>query len=112
RNEMKKHTIGGGSILEIVNADKMLIETARYHHCNYDGSGYVDTLAKDDIPFHARMTRLSDSADAYLSTRSYKEGFRVSGLYDDMAKFSGTWYDPEIVRALKQVHDKILQQSN
>lgn len=111
RNEMKKHTEGGAMLLSTVKADDMLIETAKYHHCNFDGSGYLEELSKEKIPFHARLTRLSDSADAYLSTRSYKEGYKVSGLYDDMKKFSGTWYDPKIVEALKNVHNRILKQS-
>lgn len=110
REEMKKHTDGGGFLLEMSNADRILIETARYHHCNFDGSGYSESLKKEQIPFHARLTRISDSADAYLSTRTYKPGYSVSGLYDDLAKHSGTWYDPEIIKALKVVHNRVISQ--
>jgi HD-GYP domain-containing protein (c-di-GMP phosphodiesterase class II) len=109
REEMKKHTNGGSILLEKTSASDFLIETAKYHHCNYDGTGYTEHLSKEQIPLHARMTRISDSADAYLSTRSYKEGYKVSGLYDDLLQFSGTWYDPKIIDALKRVHDKIIQ---
>ncbi|PDZ94643.1 hypothetical protein CON36_32740 [Bacillus cereus] len=111
REEMKKHTGGGSLLLEKTNADILLIETARYHHCNYDGSGYLESIKKEEIPFHARLTRVSDSADAYLSSRSYKPGYSVSGLYDDLQQFSETWYDPNILKALKNVHDKIIAQS-
>lgn len=108
REEMKKHTEGGSLLLEQSKANALLIETARYHHANYDGSGYAHEISGEKIPFHARMTRVSDSADAYLSTRSYKEGYKVSGLYDDLAQFSGTWYDPKIIEVLKRVHDNII----
>ena len=111
REQMKKHTEGGSLLLEITNSNKMYIETAKYHHCNYDGTGYMDSLEKDNIPLHARMTRVSDSADAYLSTRSYKEGYNVNGLYEDLAKFSGTWYDPEMIKALKNVHRHTVSKS-
>jgi len=111
REQMKKHTDGGGFLLELSNADDFLIETAKYHHCNFDGSGYMKTIQKDEIPFHARLTRISDSADAYLSTRTYKPGYSVSGLYDDLEQFSGTWYDPEILKAIKLVHNRILHKS-
>lgn len=111
RDEMKKHTSGGALLLERVNADGILVETAKYHHCNFDGTGYLESFSKENIPLHARMTRLSDSADAYLSTRSYKEGYKVSGLYEDMAKFSGTWYDPKMVEALERVHQRIISKS-
>lgn len=111
RSEMQKHTQGGGQLLEKVNADYMLIETAKYHHCNFDGTGYLENFSKEKIPLHARMTRLSDSADAYLSTRSYKSGYKVSGLYNDMSQFSGTWYDPQMITALKSVHDRVVKSS-
>lgn len=108
REEMKKHTDGGSMLLELTKADKFLIETAKYHHCNYDGTGYMEALKREEIPLHARLTRVSDSADAYLSTRSYKPGYLVSGLYEDLASFSGTWYDPELLKSLKNVHEKVL----
>ncbi len=108
KEQMRKHTDGGGFLLELTNAENFLVETAKFHHCNYDGTGYMETIQKDAIPFHARLTRVSDSADAYLSTRTYKPGYSVSGLYDDLAQFSGTWYDPEIIKALEQVHNRII----
>ncbi|MFP3725807.1 HD domain-containing protein [Priestia filamentosa] len=111
KEQMRKHTDGGGFLLELTNAENFLVETAKFHHCNYDGTGYMETIQKDAIPFHARLTRVSDSADAYLSTRTYKPGYSVSGLYDDLAQFSGTWYDPEIIKALEQVHNRIINSS-
>jgi putative nucleotidyltransferase with HDIG domain len=111
REEMKKHTHGGSFLLEKTDADKILIETAKFHHCNFDGTGYLTNLKKEEIPFHARLTRVSDSADAYLSTRSYKPGYLVSALYDDLAQFNGTWYDPEIIKVLKKVHDRVVNAS-
>ena len=111
REQMKKHTEGGGYLLEMANAQKYLSETAKYHHCNYDGTGYIKDLAGEDIPLHARMTRISDSADAYLSSRTYKEGYQVEGLYADLEQYSGTWYDPNLLKYLKTIHENVLSKA-
>ena len=111
RLEMKKHAEGGSLLLERTNAHPHYIETAKFHHANYDGTGYPLPIGGESIPFHARMTRISDSADAYLSKRSYKEGYRVAGLSEDMNGFSGTWYDPLIMKAFNKVHDRVISSS-
>ena len=83
-NEMKKHAIGGGELLMKLNAPQEYIDTANYHHCNFDGSGYPGNLFEEEIPFVSRLTRLSDSIDAYLSKRCYKEGGPANEALSDV----------------------------
>lgn len=108
--EMKKHPSGGGTILSKMNAHQFVIETAKYHHCNFDGSGYPGGLYGKDIPLHARLTRATDSIDAYMSKRCYKEGGPVNGVLDDLKHYNGTSYDPEIIEAFEIVHKKVMRE--
>lgn len=106
--EMKKHAEGGASLLLHVNASKPLVDTARYHHCNYDGTGYPGNLFGEDIPLHARITRISDSVDAYLSKRCYKDGGPANETLADLMQFSGTSYDPSLLEAFAKVHRQVM----
>ena len=111
-SEMKKHTSGGGVILERINAEKELIETAKFHHCNFDGSGYPGGFYYNEIPLHARITRVSDSVDAYMSKRCYKEGGPTNAVLDDLNQYKGTSYDPLILDAFSKVHNNIMRASH
>lgn len=110
--EMKKHTSGGGIILETINAEKELIETAKYHHCNFDGSGYPGGFYYHDIPLHARITRISDSVDAYMSKRCYKEGGPTNAVLEDLKQYKGTSYDPDLIEAFARVHKNVMEKSH
>lgn len=108
-SEMKKHTAGGGLLLEKVNAHKEIVQTAKYHHCNFDGSGYPGGFYYDEIPLFARVTRISDSVDAYMSKRCYKDGGPTNEVYDDLMQYSGTSYDPELLEAFLKVHKNVMK---
>jgi putative nucleotidyltransferase with HDIG domain len=110
--EMKKHTSGGGIILETINAEKELIETAKFHHCNFDGSGYPGGFYYNEIPLHARITRISDSVDAYMSKRCYKDGGPTNAVLDDLKQYKGTSYDPDLIEAFSRVHKNVMDISH
>ena len=107
-NEMKKHTSGGAEILKMVNAEEQLINTAKYHHNNYDGSGYPGSLFEKAIPLNARITRVSDSVDAYMSKRCYKEGGPVGEVLSDLKQYEGTSYDPDVLKSFGTIHKKVM----
>jgi len=110
--EMKKHTAGGGTLLEKINAEKELIETAKYHHCNFDGTGYPGGYYYDEIPLHARITRISDSIDAYMSKRCYKEGGPSYAVIDDLNQYKGSSYDPDLLEIFSHIHKRIMKESH
>lgn len=107
-NEMKNHTAGGGLLLKSCGAQQPIIDTALYHHCNFDGTGYPGGLYGVDIPFHARVTRIADSVDAYLSKRCYKEGGPANDALNDLLQFEGISYDPSLLKAYASVHERIM----
>ncbi len=78
---MKSHTIEGDAILSSSELDQSstFVRTARsicrWHHEKYDGGGYPDGLAGDDIPIAAQVVSLADVYDALTSERCYKKAF-------------------------------------
>lgn len=110
--EMKKHTNGGGVLLEHINAEKELIETAKWHHCNFDGTGYPGGYYYDEIPIHARLTRISDSVDAYMSKRCYKDGGPTYAVIDDLNQYRGSSYDTDLLFYFGKAHEKIMREAH
>lgn len=105
--EMKRHTVIGGEILE--TAEKkvsfgsfltMAKEIAYFHHERYDGSGYPRGLKGEDIPLAARIAALADFYDALTSRRVYRKG---AGTHEEVKGMilegEGKHFDPKVVAA-------------
>lgn len=81
--EMKKHTIYGCEILENFKQEenefyRYCYDICRYHHERYDGKGYPDGLAGEDIPIWAQVVSIVDVYDALVSKRVYKDPYDVN----------------------------------
>ncbi len=74
-------------------------EIAHWHHEKWDGSGYPDGLAKDDIPVSARLMAIADVFDALISTRTYKPAMPYSQARDIIAAGRGKHFDPDMTDA-------------
>ena len=81
-------------------------EIAKYHHEKWDGSGYMQKLAGEDIPLSARIMALSDVYDALRSRRVYKEPFSHEKTYGIIIEGKGTHFDPAIVDVFITNHNK------
>jgi putative two-component system response regulator len=80
--EMKKHTTYGCEILEQFKQEenefyRYCYDICRYHHERYDGNGYPDHLAGEDIPIWAQVVSIVDVYDALVSKRVYKQAYAV-----------------------------------
>jgi HD-GYP domain-containing protein (c-di-GMP phosphodiesterase class II) len=69
----------------------------RWHHENWDGSGYPDGLRGEKIPLPARIVRLVDVFDALLSDRPYKPAWDLERCLDEIGRNAGRQFDPELV---------------
>jgi len=74
-------------------------EIARHHHERFDGSGYPDQLAGNDIPLSARIVAVADVFDALTSERVYKSAMCPHEAREIIESESGKHFDPEVVRA-------------
>ena len=104
RETMKTHALVGAATMEAVhdvypkNAFiEMGICIARYHHERWDGCGYPDGLAGEEIPLSARIMAVADVYDALRSKRCYKNPFSHRQSREIIEKGSGTRFDPAVV---------------
>ena len=94
---IKKHPAIGGDILHNFDAVPGIENGARYHHERYDGRGYCEGLAGEDIPLVARIIGVADSYDAMQSNRVYRPGLSKEVILNELKKNAGSQFDPAIV---------------
>ena len=115
---MKRHSILGWETLAAVLQRfphsgflQMGATIARSHHERWDGEGYPDGLAGDEIPLEARIMMVVDVYDAIRSRRCYKEPQPHLIAVDEILSGAGTWFDPAVAEAFERVAgrlDKVL----
>jgi putative nucleotidyltransferase with HDIG domain len=98
--EMKRHPEVGARILEPVSFLSDVVPCVRHHHEWFDGSdrGYPDRLRGDQIPLPSRIILVADTVEAMTSDRPYRKGLSLDKVVDELNRFSGTQFDPAIVR--------------
>jgi putative two-component system response regulator len=96
RTEMCTHPVIGGRIVRTLygfNLEPMV----RHHHERFDGKGYPDGLAGEDIPLGARMILIADTFDAMTSDRPYRKALPTERALQELRKYAGTQFDPRLV---------------
>lgn len=94
---MKKHPNIGGEILKDFDALADIADGAKYHHERFDGKGYCNGLAGEDIPKIARIICVADTYDAMASDRCYRKALSPEIIEEELKKGVGTQFDPEVV---------------
>ncbi len=97
---IKSHTVRGGAILNKFKSLPNVGEGAHYHHERYDGSGYPEGKAGEDIPLIARMICVADSFDAMNSNRVYRKKLTKEDIFSEIEKNKGKQFDPHIADIL------------
>lgn len=111
---MKKHAAKGGKIIEdtfgnLFNMDyeNIAYNVARHHHEKWNGRGYPDGLAGEDIPLCARIMAVADVFDAVSTKRCYRDAMELDECYDIIIKGRGTDFDPDIADAFLEDRDAV-----
>ncbi len=108
---MKQHTVYGGNILLDLyeqTEDNYLMaayQVAMYHHEKWDGTGYPQGLAGEEIPIEARIVALADVYDAISSQRCYKEAISHSQARTIILDGKGRHFDPMVVESFLRQED-------
>ncbi len=97
RKIIQQHPVTGGNILNDFRALEGIADGARYHHEKYDGTGYGEGLAGEDIPLVARIIGIADSYDAMQSTRVYRPSLTDEKIISELKNGAGKQFDPNIV---------------
>jgi len=95
--KMKIHTIAGAQILSRVEFPYPIVPVVRHHHERWDGKGYPDGLAGENIPLTARILTVVDCFDAVREDRQYRKAMSREEAIDLIVRGSGTQYDPRVV---------------
>ena len=95
---MRGHVVHGATLLEGSDAPVLQLaeEIARTHHEKWDGTGYPDRLAGENIDITARITCIADVFDALTTDRPYRPGFTVDEALAMMTKDVGNMFDPDL----------------
>ena len=98
---MKSHSAEGARVIGKVLAEvddeamsKAAVNVAHFHHERWDGKGYPQGLAGEEIPVEARIMALADVFDALVSKRCYKEAFSFDRAFSIIEEGLGTQFDP------------------
>jgi HD-GYP domain-containing protein (c-di-GMP phosphodiesterase class II) len=95
---MKKHPELSSQILMGFKNFEQIAFNTLCHHERFDGKGYPHGLKGHEIPTAARIILIADTFDAMTSTRPYRKGLPYEVAYDELIQFSGTQFDPDLVR--------------
>lgn len=100
RAHVESHVRIGYDMLNEIPALANVAEAVLYHHERFDGSGYPDGRAGNQIPVASRIVAVVDAYCAMLDRRSYKEAYSPSRARAELLRCAGTQFDPVIVRAV------------
>ncbi|MCR5101428.1 MAG: HD domain-containing protein [Butyrivibrio sp.] len=113
---MKTHTTNGKDVISqaietLPDAD--YLEEARnmagYHHEKWNGTGYPEGLAGEDIPLSARIMAVADVFDALVSKRCYKDSFSYEKAFGIIEKDAGVHFDPLVADAFLKSKDEVIE---
>ncbi len=110
---MKSHTTIGCEMLQkfyrnqTSEFDRYCYEICRHHHERWDGRGYPDHLAGDDIPISAQIVAIADVYDALISPRVYKSPYPKNVAYDMIMNGECGQFPPDVLECLKLAKEEL-----
>ncbi len=106
--QMKRHPEIGARILEPVDFLADIVPCVRHHHEWYDGSsnGYPAQLRATEIPYPSRIILIADTVEAMTSDRPYRNALPFDRVIEEIARFSGTQFDPEVADAFIRIAER------
>lgn len=100
RAMVREHADLGARMVESIPFLAEVVPIIRHHHERWDGAGYPDSLAGDEIPLLARILTVADSYDAMISERPYRGPLSFFRVRQQLRRNRGTQFDPRVVAAL------------
>jgi putative nucleotidyltransferase with HDIG domain len=103
RKIIQEHPELGTEIIRACPSMDDLIPAILHHHERFDGTGYPNRLAGEEIPMEARIIGLADAIEAMTSDRPYRRGLNFEELIGELRKASGKQFDPLAVKAFMRI---------
>ena len=96
---IRRHTLIGERIVAAAPALRPVAALVRSSHERWDGTGYPDQLAGEEIPLGARIVAVCDAFDAMIADRPYRLGVDAVLALGELGRCAGTQFDPAVVAA-------------
>ncbi len=93
---IEEHPVRSAELVAMVSGLQDLVKPVRHHHERWDGGGYPDGLAGEDIPLTARIIVFADTIDAMTSDRPYRPALGPADVRRELVKHRGKQFDPYI----------------
>jgi HD-GYP domain-containing protein (c-di-GMP phosphodiesterase class II) len=106
-NVMKTHSTMGRHILEPIPSLRAAASIVLYHQEWFNGSGYPEGLAGEEIPLGARIVGIIDAWDAMTSNRTYRKAMPKAAAIAELRRQAGSQFDPKLVDLFLRVIDRL-----
>ena len=103
---MRKHPEIGYNMLHQVGFLKGAAEIILAHHERWDGKGYPKGLEREEVPLGARIFMVCDTFDSMTSDRPYRKALTALDAMNEILKFSGSQFDPQVVEAFLDIYER------
>jgi ribonuclease P protein subunit RPR2 len=107
---MQQHPATGSEIVRDIDFLGAARDVIRSHHERWDGTGYPDKLAGEDIPLAARIFAVADTLDALTSERPYRRASTLAEARVIIDEGDGTHFDPDVILAFRMLPDETIEQ--
>lgn len=97
-DEVRRHPEIAVEILSPLLDDPIALDVVRHHHERWDGAGYPDGLAGEEIPLVARIAAVADAYDAMITARPYRSARTPAEAIAELQAEAGRQFDPAIIR--------------
>lgn len=103
---VKRHPYYGWEILRNIDFPWPVANIVLQHHEHYDGTGHPEGLKGVEIMLQARIIAVADALEAMTSDRPYRPASKLEESFAMLERFTGRFYDPEVVSACREVYEK------
>ncbi len=100
---MQRHAEEGARIIDRLGFLQDAVPSIRHHHERFDGTGYPDRIAGEEIPLGARIIHVADALDSMLTTRIYRAARPVNEALSEVKAKSSSQFCPRCVAALERI---------
>jgi HD-GYP domain-containing protein (c-di-GMP phosphodiesterase class II) len=100
---MRLHATIGLKLLENVEGLQPVIPMIKHHHERWDGKGYPDGLAGQEIPLGARIIALAEAFDQMITPLPWRAKMSLDGALAEIRRCAGTQFDPDLTEAFCEV---------
>jgi len=104
--DIKRHPVVGENIVAALDLSPDELAVIRNHHERWDGGGYPDGMAGEEIPLLARVVAVADAFDAMTSNRHYRKALARAQAFAELRRCAGSQFDPEVVAQFLAVFER------